>query len=164
MGAGASRPRLRRKDRQIGTSVGCAIAFRDVECRDWAAKPSQFQVSEVFDPCNRADRLSDTAADQNLPVRRPWGHPLDGIPAPPAQGTFCELCPSRIGRSAQEGAAKAKRPPARPLCRVCGRSSTDISTIRRCPALATGRGCYLRCGGTSGRSGRIGAVGACMDG
>ena len=57
-----------RDDGQIGTSICRAGALHDVKCRDRTAKTLQLQVSEVFEPCDRFDRFSDAAADQDLPV------------------------------------------------------------------------------------------------
>src|SRR6516162_9517946 len=57
-----------RDDGQIGTSLGGAGALHNVERCDRTAKTPQLQVSEVFEPCDRFDRASDAAADQDLPV------------------------------------------------------------------------------------------------
>jgi len=65
-----SRSRLVHDDGQIGTSVCRADALRDVESRDRTAETPQFQIFEVFEPRNRADRFSNAAADQDLPVLR----------------------------------------------------------------------------------------------
>jgi hypothetical protein len=70
-----NRPRILRGDGQIGMSICRAGALRDVESRDRTATAPQFQVSEVFEPCDRFDRFGNTAADQNLSVLRLGANP-----------------------------------------------------------------------------------------